>query len=75
MQQARRDAGLHVSDRIRLGVDGDADALAAVDAHRDMVAGETLATEVVIGAVPAERAAEVEVGDGLAVRITVEKSA
>ncbi|HSF26030.1 MAG TPA: class I tRNA ligase family protein, partial [Actinomycetes bacterium] len=75
VQQARRDAGLHISDRIRLGVDGDAEALTAVDEHRDMVAGETLATEVVIGAVPAERAAEVQVGDGLAVRLTVEKSA
>ncbi len=74
VQQARRDAGLGVSDRIRLGVDGDEAVLGAVSTHRDMVAAETLATEVVIGAVPAVRAVAIEVGDGLAVWVTVERT-
>jgi isoleucyl-tRNA synthetase len=57
VQQARRDAGLAVSDRIELVVHADATWLAALDAHRDFVANETLAvsveTEEVPGAEPA----------------------
>ncbi|MFN3708406.1 isoleucine--tRNA ligase [Microcella sp.] len=44
IQQARKDAGLEVSDRIHLTVTADtAETRAAIDAHRDLVAGETLA--------------------------------
>ena len=44
IQQARKDAGLEVSDRIRLTVTADtAKTQAAIDAHRDLVTGETLA--------------------------------
>ncbi|MEL6890914.1 MAG: isoleucine--tRNA ligase, partial [Actinomycetota bacterium] len=46
IQQARRDAELHVSDRIALTVQAGAAWLDALDAHRDLVAGETLATSV-----------------------------
>ncbi|NMI00219.1 isoleucine--tRNA ligase [Pseudonocardia acidicola] len=46
VQQARRDAGLEVSDRIALTLDGPASVLDAVRAHRDFVAGEVLATSV-----------------------------
>jgi isoleucyl-tRNA synthetase len=49
VQQARRDAGLSVSDRITLHVDGDDAVLDAVRAHEALVAGETLATSVVLG--------------------------
>jgi isoleucyl-tRNA synthetase len=45
IQQARRDAGLDVSDRIRLEVRGPADAVEAFEAHRALVSGETLAVE------------------------------
>ena len=51
VQQARRDAGLKVSDRITLAIDGDDDVLAAARAHADLIAGETLATAVEVGAV------------------------
>ncbi|MEX2627890.1 MAG: DUF5915 domain-containing protein, partial [Ilumatobacteraceae bacterium] len=44
IQQARREAGLSVSDRIALHVSADAATLAAFEAHRDLVADETLAT-------------------------------
>ncbi len=47
VQQARKDAGLEVSDRIALTVGGSADVRAAVEAHRDLIAGETLATTLV----------------------------
>ncbi len=74
VQQARRDAGLDISDRIRLGVDAGDDVNAAVEEHRDMIAAETLATVVELGAVPAERCVDAEVGSGLQVRVTVERT-
>lgn len=49
VQQARKDAGLEVTDRIRLSLTGDADAVAAIEAHRELIAGETLATDLVVG--------------------------
>ncbi|MEZ5092101.1 isoleucine--tRNA ligase [Nocardioides sp.] len=46
VQQARKDAGLDVSDRISLTVAGPADLLAAARTHESLVAGETLAVTV-----------------------------
>jgi isoleucyl-tRNA synthetase len=46
VQRLRRDSGLAVSDRIRLGVFGGADVVRAAEGHRDYIAGETLATEL-----------------------------
>jgi isoleucyl-tRNA synthetase len=46
VQQARREAGLDVSDRIALTVSASAAVTAAVDAHRDFVRAETLATSL-----------------------------
>jgi isoleucyl-tRNA synthetase len=52
VQSARRDAGLHLADRIRLVLDLPEAHAAAVEEHRDYVASETLATELSIGDVP-----------------------
>ena len=49
VQRMRRDTGLAVSDRIRLAIGGDPAVLAAAATHREWIAGEVLATEVVIG--------------------------
>jgi isoleucyl-tRNA synthetase len=46
VQAARRDAGLEVSDRIVLTLDGDPDLLAATRAHEQWIAGEVLASSV-----------------------------
>jgi isoleucyl-tRNA synthetase len=46
VQQARRAADLDVSDRISLSVRGTADWIAALEAHEELVAAETLATTV-----------------------------
>jgi isoleucyl-tRNA synthetase len=46
IQQARRDAGLNVTDRIRLAVAGPADVVAAVRAHQTWIAEQTLAAGV-----------------------------
>ena len=44
VQEARKQAGLDVSDRITLRIEGSPDVAAALDAHRDYVMEETLAT-------------------------------
>jgi isoleucyl-tRNA synthetase len=49
VQSARRDAGLEVSDRIALILDGNAALLEAARAHGAYIAGETLAIEVRFG--------------------------
>jgi len=46
VQQARREAGLDVSDRIALTVSGAEDLLAAARAHEALLTEETLATRV-----------------------------
>ncbi len=43
IQQARRSAGLDVSDRIELHLVGDSDLLAVVAAHRELISSEVLA--------------------------------
>jgi isoleucyl-tRNA synthetase len=50
VQRLRRDAGLVVSDRIRVLVVGDPDVEAAVREHRQYVAGEVLARRLGVGA-------------------------
>jgi isoleucyl-tRNA synthetase len=47
VQQARREAGLHVSDRIKLTLGADASVRAQVEPHQSLVAAETLALEVI----------------------------
>ena len=49
VQNARKEAGLDVEDRISLALGGDDDLLAAVRAHEDYVTGETLATSLDLG--------------------------
>ncbi len=46
MQQARKDAGLDVSDRITLVLAAPVEVVAAARTHEALVAGETLALEV-----------------------------
>ncbi len=53
VQQARREAGLHVSDRIRLALDLPEDWRAAAEQFRGYIAEQTLATELALGAPPA----------------------
>jgi isoleucyl-tRNA synthetase len=46
IQQARRDAGFEVTDRVRLTVTADPSTAAAVQTHRELIMSETLATEL-----------------------------
>ncbi|MFF1818036.1 isoleucine--tRNA ligase [Kribbella sp. NPDC058245] len=48
IQQARRDSGLEVTDRIRLTVTAEPAMAAAVETHRDLIMRETLATALAV---------------------------
>ncbi len=71
VQQARKDAGLDVSDRIRLEIEGDGIAVLAMREHRDLIAGETLAVELEL---VDGHGGDVEVGSGSKVRVGVVKA-
>ncbi len=77
VQQARRDAGLDVSDRISLTVSGDDDVWAATVAHQELIMLETLATQFGSAgsahALPGDQGVEALVGDNQPVRILVKK--
>ncbi len=49
VQDARKAAGLEVTDRIVLGVEASGDLVEAFDRHRDYIAGETLAASATDG--------------------------
>ena len=77
VQQARRDAGLAVGDRIRLTVAADDEAWQAVVTHQQLVVSETLADSFGstgdVEALPGgDGVVEAVVGDGLAVRVRVQ---
>jgi isoleucyl-tRNA synthetase len=50
VQNARKAAGLEITDRIQLGLDGDEELLNAAREHEPYIAGEVLATTVAYGA-------------------------
>jgi len=62
IQQARKDAGLNVSDRINLTVSAPQDTLEALRAHEELVTGETLAVSL-------------DLTEGESLNITVAKAA
>jgi isoleucyl-tRNA synthetase len=71
VQEARKQAGLEVSDRIALELGGDDELLAAAREHEAYIAGETLATSVGYGAEGAGERATIE---GRELRIAVSKA-
>ena len=71
VQQARREAGLDVSDRIRLTIGGAADALAAARTWEELLRSETLALDVHYG--DAAGGFSCKVGDNSEVIVKVER--
>jgi len=70
VQQARKDAGLDVSDRIALTLGSDNDATrAAIETHQALISGETLATTIEVG--QAGEGEATAVGEGASVTISV----
>ena len=75
VQAARRAAGLEVSDRIMLRLDGAPELLAAAREHGRYLAGEVLAVAVSYGPVAdAELASEPVTIDGLTLRIALSRA-
>jgi len=70
VQQARRDAGLEVSDRITLTLTGSAGVLAALQTHRDLVRNEVLAASLEL----VEGGGDVAVGDGHQVGVALTRA-
>lgn len=69
VQQARREAGLEVSDRIAVTVAGPPEVGEAIADHRSLIAGETLAESLELGEVDGGFGGTV--GDGTAVSVAV----
>jgi isoleucyl-tRNA synthetase len=69
VQQARREAGLAITDRISLTVSGAADVEAAAQVHLAFLKGETLAEEVDFAALQEGFTGEVGDGDQVLVRV------
>jgi isoleucyl-tRNA synthetase len=76
IQNSRKTAGLEVEDRIELTLDGDAALLEAAATHRDYIARETLAVELVLGpeALGASAYSEQTEADGLALSISLQRT-
>jgi isoleucyl-tRNA synthetase len=68
LQQTRRALDLNVSDRVVVGIDGPAELLQQLGAHREMIAGEVLATSVTFGPMAGEPQ-HTEASEGAQVRI------
>ena len=71
IQRARKDRGFEVSDRIRVRYHGDPVLADAIEAHRDYIARETLATDFGRGATDAVTVDAVIDGKGVAFTLDV----
>ncbi|MFE5671725.1 isoleucine--tRNA ligase [Agromyces sp. NPDC056523] len=74
VQESRKAAGLEVGDRIRLELTLDAAGAAAAEAHRDLIARETLATDLRIAAGDVGGDGARAVGDGSALLVSLAKA-
>ncbi|RRR97446.1 isoleucine--tRNA ligase [Glycomyces terrestris] len=72
IQQARKDAGLDVTDRITATVDASDAVRTAVEAHLDFVKAETLALDLAFAALP-DTATSGDAGEGETVKAAVAK--
>lgn len=74
IQQARKDAGLNVADRITLGLDIPDEFTTALQAHKEYIAEQTLAVSINAGSADAEQKITQEL-DGAAFVIGISKAA
>jgi isoleucyl-tRNA synthetase len=72
IQQARREVGLSVSDRIALTIDAPADVVAAARTHERLIRGETLAVDVTYG--PTSNGVSGKVGENVDVKLGIVKT-
>jgi isoleucyl-tRNA synthetase len=76
IQRLRREAGLEITDRIRLGVEGSGGVEEAARHFRDFIAGETLAVELATGASAVEGLASVleDEVDGVPMKVALARA-
>ncbi len=75
VQNARKNAGLAVEDRIELALSGEQNLLDAARAHRDYIAGETLSVAFEIGAErDGSQHVEAATVDGLELQIAISRA-
>ncbi len=72
MQNARKESGLEITDRIELQLGGDEELLAAARNYEQYVGGETLATHISFG--PDGDGGEPAAIDGRELTITVRRA-
>jgi isoleucyl-tRNA synthetase len=75
VQNARKNAGLNIEDRIELAIGGDQALIAAAAAHTDYLAGETLAVVLTLGEDAAMDYSEQTDVDGLPLSIGLRRAA
>ncbi|MFN2543113.1 MAG: isoleucine--tRNA ligase [Actinomycetota bacterium] len=75
VQDARKAAGLDVTDRIALGLEAEGDLAEAIGRHRDTIAAETLAVEVTKSAVADPLFDQESAVEGTTVRVSLAKRA
>lgn len=78
IQRLRKEAGLEITDRIRLGVEGPEEVRAALEGFGDFIARETLAVELKgsePGALRGHQASLEDEIDGVAVRVALTRAA
>ena len=74
VQQARREAGLDVSDRITLVLGGTPATVAAAQIHGDLISSETLATSLTVTADPPEGGSRAVLADQQSVIFTLARA-
>ena len=72
IQELRKSAGLDIADRIRLSYEGDAEVARVIEAWRDYIGQETLASTISAGVSGRGYVEEQEI-DGRTVRLAVER--
>ena len=73
VQQARKDAGLDVADRITARIGADPEVVGALEAHREWIASQVLATELDLDVDPSGDTAPVGSTDGFPVSVSVSR--
>jgi isoleucyl-tRNA synthetase len=73
VQQARKDAGLDVADRITARIGADPEVVGALETHREWIASQVLATELDLDVDPSGDTAPVGSTDGFPVSVSVSR--
>ncbi len=76
IQRLRKDAGLEITDRIELAIEGPEEVSRALDSHREFITGETLALSLAEGEASASGYADAlsDEVDGIPIRVALRRA-